>query len=220
MYEQLSQITKKYGNEFYLKQSMHPFTTQTNEALNYSQACLTPKTKSFHESSSFHYRHAIVIGCHNLGYANYWKLAFDRIGILYSQYFEHHLSVVENKKIRWKGYRAKQEVKRRRAYRQEATERRLLYENRTAEYGAGIGLDIGNNDTPAVQNVENANNTGIKKCRCGSITHLRTSSHQCRLNPRNIVNVPLCEETKEESEEVLPITSVRIQGELHPASEI
>ena len=54
-YEQLSTIAKKYGTTFYLLQSMHPFNTQSNKALNYSQACLTPKSKSFHETMSFHY---------------------------------------------------------------------------------------------------------------------------------------------------------------------
>ena len=67
MYSQLAAITKKYGTASYLRQSMHPFNTQSNEALNFSQACLTPKSKSFHESFTFHHRHAIVVGVHITG---------------------------------------------------------------------------------------------------------------------------------------------------------
>ena len=97
MYEQLSEITKKYSQAFYLLQSMHSFTTQTNEALNYSQACVTPKAKSFHESLAIQYRHAITIGCHNWGFNKYWSSCLDAIGITYSQSFQHHLSSIEKK---------------------------------------------------------------------------------------------------------------------------
>ena len=55
----------KYRNDFYFTQSMHPFTTQTNEARNNSQSILTPKNKIFYESRAFHYLHAIVVGSHN-----------------------------------------------------------------------------------------------------------------------------------------------------------
>ena len=68
MYDQLKAITDKYGSAFYLKQSKHPFNTQTNEALNQSQACQTPKNKVFHSSKAFHHRHAIMVGTHNWGF--------------------------------------------------------------------------------------------------------------------------------------------------------
>ena len=50
IYTQLKEIVDVYGGEFYLWQSMHPFNTQTNEALNQAQAMLTPKAKVFHQS--------------------------------------------------------------------------------------------------------------------------------------------------------------------------
>ena len=65
IYDQVKVVVDKYGGEFYLRQSMHPFNTDINEALNRAQAMLTPKAKVFHESLSFHYRHAIVVGSHN-----------------------------------------------------------------------------------------------------------------------------------------------------------
>ena len=71
LFEQIQEITTKYGSEFYLRQSLHPFDTQTNEALNYSQSCLTPKCKVFHTSKAFHYRHAITVGCHNWGFRSF-----------------------------------------------------------------------------------------------------------------------------------------------------
>lgn len=213
MYEQLSEITHKYGNEYYLKQSMHPFTTQTNEALNYSQACVTPKSKSFHESYTFHYRHAITIGCHNWGFLKFWTSVFDSLGIIYSQAFQHHLAVVEKKRIRWKGFHQKNEVKKRRAYRQDATERRLIYENRTVEYASGMGLDLGNET--ATRTIRTTTTTTRKRCRCGSTTHQRTSSKECRLNKRNLLLATLCGETKEGEEEVPSTSNISNQDELH-----
>ena len=143
MYEQLAAITQKYGSAFFLRQSMHPFNTQSNEALNYSQSCLTPKAKSFHESRSFHYRHAIVVGSHNWGIIKYWSHVFGCLGISLSPNFLHYLTTVQMRRRRWEQYQQKPEIKRKRAYKQDAAEKRLLYENRTSEYGAGIGLDIG-----------------------------------------------------------------------------
>ena len=123
MYKQLSAITNKYGSEHYLRQSMHPFTTQSNEALNQAQACLTPKSKSFHESRSFHYRHAIVVGSYNWGAKKYWAAVFSRLGIPSSIFFTNHLDEVDKRRKRWKEWHRKPEVKRKRAHKQDATEK-------------------------------------------------------------------------------------------------
>ena len=80
-YGQLREITEKYGSAFYLEQSRHPFNTQTNEALNNSQAHLTPKNKVFYSSEAFHSRNAIVIGTHNWGYRKYWQAIYCEAGI-------------------------------------------------------------------------------------------------------------------------------------------
>ena len=102
---------------------MHPHTTQTNEALNNSQAGLTPKSKSFHESKSFHYRHAIVIGTHNWGFRKYWSVVFNTLGVEYTQSFVNHLEMTDKRKLYWKTHHSKQEVKRRRGYKQDATQK-------------------------------------------------------------------------------------------------
>ena len=81
VYHQLNQIIEQYGSAFYLRQSMHNFTTQTNEALNNSQAVVTSKAKVLIESRSFHYRHAIVIGTHNWGTRKFWNNVFSQLSI-------------------------------------------------------------------------------------------------------------------------------------------
>ena len=84
IHEQLEAITDKYGSKSFLLQSIFSFNMQSNEALNYSQACITPKAKSSHESSSFNYQHAIVVACRN------WEIVkFGRMPLFLLEYLSH-----------------------------------------------------------------------------------------------------------------------------------
>ena len=94
-----------------------------NEALNQSQVRVTPKSKVFHESMSFHYRDANVIGCHNWGYEQCWSEYYSSLGIMCSPSFAAFLQRVEKKRKRYKEHIEKAEVKRRRAHKQDATEK-------------------------------------------------------------------------------------------------
>ena len=129
IYEQLSEITTKYGNAFYLTQSMHTFSTQTNEALNQSQAMLTPKAKVFHKTRSFHYCHAIVVGTHNWGHKKFWTTVFSDVSISHSNHFVSFLENTDRNRERQKEFHLKPDTKRRRAYRQDACEKKILFEN-------------------------------------------------------------------------------------------
>ena len=164
---------------------MHSFHTQTNEAKNRSQAGLTPKSKSFHESKSFHHRHAIMVGTHNWGFRKYWTQVFDAVEVPYSASFVAHLDRVVQRRQRWKEYHGKTEVKRRRAHKQDATEKKLLYENRTTEYASGIGLDIGS--TPAATRKTRGSKTKRTQCKCGATTHVTSNSHLCKFNKKNLL---------------------------------
>ena len=124
LYSQISEVTDKYGNEFYLSQSLHPFDTQTNESLHQAQAFLTPKAKIFHASRSFHYRHAINIGCHNFGFDEFWKRIFDRLQIPYTKLFIDFVDKTQRRKRYWKEYQQGFEFKRKRAYKQKEMEKR------------------------------------------------------------------------------------------------
>ena len=186
IYDDLLPITTKYGSEHYLEQSRHEFDTQTNESLNQSQANLTPKAKVFHESHSFHYRDAICIGTHNWGFARYWSETFSSVGIQQSHAFTKHLYQVEKKRAKWKAYHSKRETKRRRKHKQNATEIRLMYENRTStEYASGAGLDIGApNQSTATPTQKRRKRTECKHCQ--SKTHFSSASRECPYNKKNI----------------------------------
>ena len=188
MYQQLGEITWKYGNSFFLGQSTHPYHTNTNEVLNHCQACLTPKSKSFHESMSFQYRHAITVGVHNWGIRKFWTQVFDAIGIKYTQSFLDHLDRVASRRLRWKEYHGRKEVKRRRAHKQDAIEKKLMFENRTTEYASGIGLDIGSGESKSKSTKTKAKTkTKRTHCKCGASTHTTSNSKACPFNKKNLL---------------------------------
>ena len=81
-------------------------------------------------------------------------------------------------------FRSKVEVKRRRAHKQDATEKRLLFEDRTKEYASGIGLQIGHETSKPNDKKKKAKRT---KCKCGSTTHLTANSKQYPLNKKNLL---------------------------------
>ena len=145
IYNDLKNITDKYGSKFFLQQSLHSFDTQTNESLNQSQAALTPKNKMFHSTKAFHYRHAIMVGTHNWGYRRFWEETFNEVGIKLSDNFRMFLQRVENTRKRHKLTKAKSEIKRKRKHNKEAVEKKILDEQRMfdIDYKSGIGLDIG-----------------------------------------------------------------------------
>ena len=111
-----------------------------------------------------------------------------------SQSFINHADTVNKRRKYWKGYHGKQEVKRRRAYKQDATEKKLLFENRTKEYESGIGLDIGHSKTQSDKPPKKRQKR--MQCKCGSTTHLTTRSLQCPLNKKNLLSAKSSEEGK------------------------
>lgn len=183
IYCDLQKITEKYGSEFFLMQSLHPFNTQTNESLNQSQAMLTPKNKMFHSTKAFHHRHSIMIGSHNWGFRRYWEETFAELGIKISDKFSQFLQRVDDSRKRNKETKGKTEVKRKRKFRQDAVEKKLLDEKRTLNiaYKSGIGLDIGYK----AQGAETAPKPPVCKW-CGLSSHKTKRSNKCLFNPANV----------------------------------
>ena len=162
--------------------------TQTNEALNNSQASVTPKSKVFHTSPSFSYRHAITVGTHNMGYRRYWTDTFDRVGVRYSTMFENHLERADRKKEQVRARQRKKETKRKRAHKQAAIERQVLYEERTSQdYASGIGLDIGHKKPANKTSKSGKDDQEPKACKwCKLTTHQTKRSKKCPFNAKNI----------------------------------
>ena len=70
-----------YTTEARLKESLHLYDTQKNEAMNNSIAKYTPKTKTYGMTISLTNRVMIAIGVSNLGAGSYWKRVYSRLVI-------------------------------------------------------------------------------------------------------------------------------------------
>ena len=69
--------------------------------------------------------------------------------------------------------------------------RKIIYENCTAEYGSGIGLDIG---APETRSTRKRRVKPTECPRCKSKTHLSSNSLECPFNKKNIAAAKACVE--------------------------
>ena len=87
-------------------------------------------------------------------------------------------------------------MKQRRAHKQTATERNLLYKARTTEYEFGIGLEIGHTKEPEDKFPVNEKKT----CRAfGQFTHKTRVSRICTYNKKNVAARKEAEESKSDT---------------------
>jgi len=108
--------------------------------------------------------------------------------IKYTQSFLDHLDRVASRRLRWKEYHGRKEVKRRRAHKQDAIEKKLMFENRTTEYASGIGLDIGSGESKSKSTKTKAKTkTKRTHCKCGASTHTTSNSKACPFNKKNLL---------------------------------
>lgn len=141
IYIQLNEIVKLYGNKFCLNQRMHPFNTQTNEALMQAQDILTPNAKISTNVAHFITDMQLYLGSTIGAPASSGPTYFVRLES-FVPFFLSHLDQVDRKNRIQKVYHARVDTKRSRAHKQDVYENNLMYENHTAEYDSGIGLDI------------------------------------------------------------------------------
>ena len=75
----MSEIWEKLTTDERLKECMHPFDSQINEALNTSVGKYAPKGRTYCTSMSLANRVLIAMGTHNLGYLQYWTRVFESL---------------------------------------------------------------------------------------------------------------------------------------------
>ena len=90
-------------------------------------------------------------------------------------------------------------VKRKRAYKQDATEKKIMFENRTVEYESGIALDIGHGATKSKST--SSKRTKRTQCKCGSKTHLTARSADCPFNKKNLLKAKAAASKGKEGED-------------------
>ena len=70
-----------YITEEALRMLAHPYTTQSNEAMNKSVSAFAPKEKTFSKTESLDTRVGIAAGIQILGYHDFWVLIFEDYGM-------------------------------------------------------------------------------------------------------------------------------------------
>ena len=106
VYEQILTLYKPYITEEALKILAHPFTTQTNEAMNKSVSTFAPKGKTLSKTESLDARVAIAAGCQILGYEYFWDQVFEEFGMVMDSNLRSYLRNLERKKQSKKNVRS------------------------------------------------------------------------------------------------------------------
>jgi len=181
-YLQLKQVFDQYANPSMMAQCNHPFSTQTNEALNNAVANVAPKTVCYSGTISLTCRIALVVGIHNMGHVHYLQSLFDVIGCTMTPILETFFIKKTIRKEYKQNYVNKVEVKARRSKKQRRTWQEIYKERTDTSYGPGIGLVASAPKKKRKQ--EPAEKGDSNTCKCGSTTHKRTTHRDCPLRKR------------------------------------
>mmetsp|Transcript_35972 Transcript_35972/g.41699 ORF Transcript_35972/g.41699 Transcript_35972/m.41699 type:complete len:165 (+) Transcript_35972:143-637(+) len=104
MYIQLQEIFDKFGSEESIKESMHLFETQLNEALNQAIGQTCPKFKLLGTSMTLTTRVSKVLFVRNIGYKGYYAQVFEALRInqqdCKQHYFDTAITRINRNKIR------------------------------------------------------------------------------------------------------------------------
>ena len=143
-----------FTTEERLKESLHIFSTQKNEAMNNSVAKYAPKTRTYSTSMSLTNRVMIAIGCCNLGFYIFWNRVYADLGLIMLDDTKAFLEEKDKNKLYRKEYQRKVETKRHRSESKckqikELMEKQKKDEKRGATYGAGVAIESDTFQIPA-----------------------------------------------------------------------
>ena len=100
VYEQLLTLYKPYITPEALKMIAHPFSTQTNKAMNKSVSAFAPKGKTFSRTESLDTRVGMAGAIQVLGYEVFWDKVFTIFGLILDDNLRLYLRSLQRKKER------------------------------------------------------------------------------------------------------------------------
>ena len=77
LYLQIKRIIDSINTEENMKQSLHPYDSNSNESLNKSVTRYAPKHKHLSSSQTIFVRIAITVGVYKMIFLNYWSTVFE-----------------------------------------------------------------------------------------------------------------------------------------------
>ena len=184
--EQIREAYFPYITPERLLESLHPFDTQLNEALNNVIARYAPKNRTYGTTMSLSYRIFMVTGIHNLGHYRFWHEVFVLLGLDMPTDIKENLQRLDKRKIWKREYEGRTEIKskRRKLHNQKMQEqlrKQIEDSKRGAMYRAGIAIkDL---VPSAVLKLENEyrdkHNIHCKYYGCRGKKHLTNISRNC-----------------------------------------
>ena len=189
LYEQMKQIWDRLTTDERLKECMHLFDSQINEALNTAVGKYARKGRTYCTTMSLTNRVMIAMGVHNLGYLKFWYRVFDALKLHMSPALRHHLQQKDSKKTKKRKYESSPERKRKRMKgthekMRKELEKQIKDYNRGATYGSGIAI-LSENRLPQFVIDDDRNMKKLKSQRCplpGCMgrNHTTSSSKNCK----------------------------------------
>ena len=184
--EQIREAYYPYITPERLLESLHPFDTQLNEALNNVIARYAPKNRTYGMTMSLTYRIFMVVGIHNLGHYRFWLEVFNLLGLDMSSDLKENLQRLDKRKVWKREYEGKPEIKskRRKLHHQKMQEqlkKQIEDSKRGAMYRTGIAIkDVAPSEVIKLENVyREKNNIHCKFYGCRGKHHLTNISRNC-----------------------------------------
>ena len=186
LYEQMWEAYQPCILPHRLRESLHPYDTQTNESLNNMVAKYAPKTKSLGTSMALTHRIHVVIGIHNEGLRKYWEQVYSKLEIDMSPLLRNFLKDKDKEREAKRQYKKKSSVKRKRNHDnylkiQSGIKKAKADEKRGLTYRSGMEME--NTIPPAVEKIEAKRKEELNvECTilgCHTTKHKRRSSQKC-----------------------------------------
>ena len=98
MYQKISKAYQPYITEKYLRQLHHPWTTQTNEALNKSVSSYAPKDRTFSTTKSLKTRVDIAASVQVSGQSVLWNRTLPRFNVKVNPTLDRHFRQMDVRK--------------------------------------------------------------------------------------------------------------------------
>ena len=145
-------------------------------------AYVAPKNKTMAHKMSLNNRISCVVGIFIFGFKTYGKQMFNLMEIQTTQTFEQFLQAETLNTKKKNAYYQRYDVKRLRAFHKQAMTKQQIYKSMLASR-SGMGYSPGIQFQTSLVNMEEAKEPTMKnqqkRCRCGSIKHLRIYSKDC-----------------------------------------
>ena len=115
-----------------MKQSLHPYDSNSNESLNKNVSRYAPKHKHLSSSQTLFEKNAITVGVYNIRFLNYWSTICELFSFHDDKLIEY-LTCVERQDRLKKQRQRTSEAKRKRVYKWQSKLKDEIYKERTCK---------------------------------------------------------------------------------------